>query len=251
MVLGPDRSLAGYQDLSDEEDRKDLNISCVIAAYGEEKWHSLARDRALPSTEGHGFLEVIVSYLPGGTLAEARNAGAAAAKGEWLLFLDADDELEPGFGRALEVAMRGYGPSMMFTPSVRYVRPGRTQSHTRIWPRMDIRDGNWLIIGTAIAKRVFDEIGGFREYGWSEDWALFAEAIERGCEVVEVPDAIYRAYVNLKSRNRSKHHKEMLYWHQRIGADIWPNDYEQPTEEEDRRRRLLSHTVRRVRAAAT
>lgn len=163
------------------------------------------------------------------------------------MFLDADDELEPGYVEAMEAAMIGKSYSTLFTPAVRYVRPGRSQQHTRIWPRMDIRRGNWLVIGTIIAKNIFKRIGGFREYGWSEDWAVFAAAItQQHCEVVEVPDAIYRAEVNRKSRNRSRHHKEMLYWHQRIGADLWPDDYEEPTEEEERRRKLLTSTIRRA-----
>lgn len=223
-----------------------MKISCVIATYGAGTWNDLARSRALPSAEVQGFDEVISIHLKKGTLAEARNTGAAGASGEMLLFLDGDDELEPGFGDAMRSAMDGYDASTMFTPAVRYVRPNRQQPYTRIWPRCDIRSGNWLIIGTMIGLDVFDQVGGFREYEWSEDWALFAGAINLGSEVVEVPEAIYRAHVNPRSRNRSKHHKVMLYWHQRIGADLWPDDYEQPTEEENARKELLSRTIRRA-----
>lgn len=218
----------------------------MIGSYGDESWRNLALNGALPSTEGQGLHEVIVSHLEDGTLAESRNEGAAQATGKWILFLDADDQLEPGFMDAMRSAMRGAKASTLFTPAARYVRPGRSQPHTRVWPRMDIRDGNWLIIGTIISRKMFKEVGGFREYGWSEDWALFAEAINRGGEVIEVPEAIYRANVNLKSRNRSKHHKEMLYWHACIGHDLWPEVYDAPTPTEHRIQKLMTPHVRRL-----
>jgi len=221
-----------------------VKISCLVAAYGEPRWQQLAMERARPSAASQGFDEVITHYERDATLATVRNEAAAQAKGDWLLFLDADDELELGFGDAMRAAAVGHDAYTLFTPSVRYQRPGRSQPHTRIWPRMDIRRGNWLIIGTLISKRVFKEVGGFREYGWSEDWALFAGAINLGCEVVEVPGAVYRAWVNLKSRNRSAHRLEMLYWHAAIGHDLWPDIYESPTVEEHHLRRLTTSHVR-------
>ena len=42
---------------------------------------------------------------PDGTIASVRNELANTAKGEWLLFLDADDELAPGYLDAMTRAL--------------------------------------------------------------------------------------------------------------------------------------------------
>lgn len=238
--------MARHQDLPDEKDRAGMSISCVIATHGDETWRELASTRALPSTNGQGFLEVIQSHLPNGTLAESRNAGAAQAQGEWLLFLDADDELAPGFADAMRGAVKRQGDSKprLYTPAVIYAR-NATRPAPKIWPKMDFKVGNWCVIGTMIARDLFLTIGGFREYELYEDYALWAMAeAQAGVEVVEVPEAIYIAHFNRKSRNRSPGPRERFYWHQRIGRDVWPESFDALTEEEDQTHMLSTTHLR-------
>ena len=91
------------------------------------------------------------------------------AAGEWLCFLDADDELAPGYleamTRAFEQERGGATPlaldgsPFLLTPAVQYVRrgrPGRPQFNDRGIP---LTDDNWLIVGTLIQKKLFLEVG--------------------------------------------------------------------------------------------
>lgn len=222
-------------------------ISCIVATFGAPEWEALAKQRAVPSTEGQGLLEVIQIHLPDGTLAQARNLGALHAHGDWLLYLDADDELEPGFVDAMKEAIEALdrGQRALLTPAVAYFN-GRTTPRPKLWPRMDIRDGNWMIIGTLVQRDLFHEVGGFREYAWSEDWALWGACMNAGAIAVEVPAAVYRAHITPKSRNRNKPRQMVLYWHSRIGHDLWPEIYVAPTEREDEEQMLATGTVRRL-----
>jgi glycosyltransferase involved in cell wall biosynthesis len=221
-----------------------VTISCIVATYGRQIWPNMAAERAIPSTLGQGFLEVIDSHQPDGTLAQARNMGASMATGEWLLFLDADDELAQGFGEEMILATTHTKPRpALFTPAVQYVR-GKQRPKPTIWPRMDFKVGNWCVIGTLIERKLFHELGGFREYGLYEDYALWAMASVAGAEVFEVPEAIYIAHFQTRSRNRAPDKNEKLYWHQRIGRDVWPDHFAEIDPSEDANRRLTTNHLR-------
>lgn len=95
-------------------------ISVIIGTYGSSKWYDLAWSRAHPSVDltdepvplvsrntGEYYwpsTEIIVVHQE--TLAIARNEGAARAANPWLCFLDADDELTPGYLAAMTTAIR-------------------------------------------------------------------------------------------------------------------------------------------------
>ena len=220
-----------------------MSISCVIGTFGSHSWKHLAETRAIPSAEAQGFLDVTHIHLPEGTLAEARNLGGLHAKGEWLLFLDADDELWPDFTTKMREALeRETTRPALFTPAVCYAR-GQVRPTPKIWPRMDFKVGNWCVIGTLIERSLFHELGGFREYLLYEDYALWAMAAEAGAEVFEVPEAVYLAHHARLSRNRSRP-QERVYWHQRIGRDIWPDHFAELTPEEDETRILSTPHLR-------
>jgi glycosyltransferase involved in cell wall biosynthesis len=217
-----------------------MSISVVVATFGDEKWQRLAQTRAIPSTAGQSFDEVIAVHLPHGTLAEARNEGAERAGGDWLLFLDADDELGPDFAEHMLAAVGAAAPAdppPLFTPAACYARRS-IRPAPRIWQRMDFKTGNWCVIGTLISRQLFHVLGGFREYGLYEDYALWALADRAGAEVVEVPEAVYVAHFQPKSRNRQGDKQRRLYWHQAIGHDVWPDHYDATTPDEDEKERL-------------
>ena len=81
-----------------------MSVSVLIPAYGEQEWEDLAWSRARPSAAAQ-CADVAVFYDPEGTIASTRNELARTASGEWLCFLDADDELAPGYLDAMERAV--------------------------------------------------------------------------------------------------------------------------------------------------
>ncbi len=170
-----------------------MKISVIIPAFNAARWLSAAvasvRAQTRPpaeivivddgSTDGTGELgrsfggEVRCVSRTNGGLAAARNTGAAATSGEWLLFLDADDVLTPdalaslartaesshagvvyGFvlqrrGEATETRLHGL-PYAVGSP------PAPAKAH--FW---------WTPIPTAgaalIRRRLNEQVGGFDE----------------------------------------------------------------------------------------
>lgn len=166
----------------------------IIATYGDESWAQMAAGDAMTSCVDQG-VDVILSHE--GTLAEARNRGAARARTEWLIFLDADDRLAPGYVSALMAA-----EGDLRAPAVSWVT-----EHDATPPRClddrNIEHLNPCVVGTAIRAQMFRDCGGFEEWPAWEDWALFLRAHRRGASIVHVPDAIYLATVRPGSRNQS------------------------------------------------
>lgn len=171
-------------------------ISVLIATYGAESWAELAWSRAYPSALGQ--TDDIVVYH-GTTLAQARNQAAELAKGDWLCFLDADDELCSGYLEAIENAI-GYRDNVLLVPALQRIEAGR-QSRPAIpnkgkWPAV-----SECVIGTVVPRRLFLEAGGFREEADDgtpltlyEDWDLFLRMWDAGARLVYVPEAVYCAH---------------------------------------------------------
>jgi glycosyltransferase involved in cell wall biosynthesis len=196
-----------------------MNVSIVVATYGSMEWANMGNECAAKARE-HDAFSVVNVHLHDGTLAEARNLGAEDATGDWLCFLDADDELAPGYLEEMAAAFPG-GDRWLLTPAVQYVR-GRVWPRPKIWPAMDLRNGNYLVIGTLVPRAVFEEVGGFREWPMYEDWCLWQRCWKAGCEVVEVPDAVYVAHARPRSRNRSATRNMKVRVHREIVAANFP-----------------------------
>lgn len=175
-----------------------ITASIIVATYGDSYWFRLAGERALPSADSQPA-EVIFNHDAKGTLAESRNYAASLATGEWLIFLDADDELSPGY---VEAILAGDGD--LRTPAVQRVSATETDAcrmPPALLPVRDLRHGNYLVIGTAVRKELFDAVGGFHEWALYEDWDFFIRCWLMGAEVGQVPNAVYRAWVRPGSRN--------------------------------------------------
>jgi hypothetical protein len=197
-------------------------FSIGVATFGGQEWIDLAHQRALPSARAQG---VPVLYAHGETLAEARNDVLAQAQTTFLIHLDADDELEPGYVDAM-----ARGTADLRAPRIRQVRRGRPRQpfmpqvwgHTHACVGECLRHGNFMVIGTAVRAALLRQVGGWEEWGWSEDWAAWARCWAAGGTVETIPDAIYRAHVRPGSRNHALSSTETVDWHRQIEAAIWP-----------------------------
>lgn len=220
-------------------------ISVCIASFGTDEWKDRAWQHAYPSTIGQGA-EVIVYHDPNGTVASSRNQAAQQAHGDWLVFLDADDQLGEGYIEAMQRAADGPALYLPQTSFASYSANNRAYP-PRFMPDCSLRDGNPMIIGTMLPREMFLEVGGFTEnVALYEDWMLFAQLWKQGAPVVKVPDATYVAYMRRRSRNRSVSARERIYWHQWIGHQVFPEHYAPTRPDEDASRRLHPNYIRLV-----
>jgi GT2 family glycosyltransferase len=202
-------------------------VSVVIATYGDIEWLHLARDRAHPSVLIQDECEVVMHHEPDGTRATSLNNGAARTTGEWLLWLDADDEFAPGYvgamRRALEQNPGDGNRKVLFTPAVQQIRKGRPGDPVFFDRGISLRDDNWLVIGTMIHRDLFTEVGGFPDYPHGfEDFALWSKCYRAGASVVKVPDAVYRYFHNPQSAHKKgwRDRKWQVATHQRVVAEL-------------------------------
>lgn len=180
-------------------------ISVVIGTFGDrDKWGALAERRAAVSATRQSRPAEGVYHCHGDTLHEARNQAAEWAAGEWLAFLDADDELDVGYVEAMAAATEQAGPGdWLLQPATLGVVDGHDDPFPVVIPPKPLIEGNYLIIGTLIRRDQFLRLGGFREWPIYEDWDLMLRAWLDGAEVLTVPEAIYRVHVTPGSRNQA------------------------------------------------
>lgn len=177
-----------------------MAISVIIGTFGDGSWKRLA-DTAAASIAAQTVAPLELIRHHGTTLANARNGGAALAKGEWLCFLDADDTLDPAYIAAMLAAIPSGNPQTLFQPAVQYIHTDKTAEPPRVLPATNLFELNYLIIGTLISRQFFTQVGGFGEWAYAEDWELWLRCHLRGAAVQPVPAAAYVANVNPAGRN--------------------------------------------------
>jgi GT2 family glycosyltransferase len=183
-------------------------------------WRPLAQ-RALASAHASGAEQV--EYVEGATLHEARNEGMARLGTEWVVHLDGDDELEPGYLDTLRA-----GTADVRAPAVRYVhgtsRRSAPPAMPRVWSHLHnciaecLPLGNWLVVGAMARVDLLREVGGWRDFPWSEDWDLWLRCHLAGATFEAIPDAVYTAHRGPVMRNRALPQSERLRVHGLIAA---------------------------------
>ena len=151
-------------------------------------------------------------------LGAARNTAAAAARGEWLLFLDDDNVLFPDAVSRLVRAARFCGADCVPAASIRFFGDGdprtdpgfhgapiRFLGAARAWSR--IRN----VVGDAcglVCREAFEAVGGFtEEYRVGlDDLSFYNSLIQQGHRLEPMPDPVYYyrfGTTTMKSSNRS------------------------------------------------
>lgn len=90
----------------------------------------------------------------------------------------------------------------LLQPATSYVDEHGNATEPSLIPAKPLLDGNYLVIGTLVPRRLFLEVGGFTDWPLYEDWDLWLRCTRAGARVAQVPRAVYRAHVRGGSRNR-------------------------------------------------
>lgn len=174
------------------------DVTVIIPIFGDlDAWRARAL-RAGWSATNQSVAPTSVVVSEASTLATARNQAAADATTEWLVFLDADDELD---GRYIEEMLAGTGdlrqPSTLgITDRVEDDAPVLIPPHPG-----GLMVGNHIVIGAMVRRSLFDQVGAFRELPAAEDWDLWIRCYLAGARITACPDAVYRVHVEASSRN--------------------------------------------------
>lgn len=156
-------------------------------------------------------------------LANARNVGAEAAKGEFVAFIDADDKIDKTFyRRAIDILHRYDNVSYVYS-WVQYF-----EGSEAVWPTFNIHIpyllcANMLAAYSVIRKNDFLNFGKNRiemEYGM-EDYDGWVSLAEHGCLGVSIPEKLnlYRVRKDSMSRQFNKKMRIYLYQTSRQGHE--------------------------------
>lgn len=156
-------------------------------------------------------------------LANARNVGAEAAKGEFLAFIDADDKVDKTFYKKAIDILHQYSNVSYVYSWVQYF-----EGSTAVWPTFNIHIpyllcANMLAAYSVIRKNDFLNFGKNRiemEYGM-EDYDGWVSLAEHGCLGVSIPEKLnlYRVRKDSMSRQFNKKMRIYLYQTSRNGHE--------------------------------
>jgi glycosyltransferase involved in cell wall biosynthesis len=163
----------------------DWEALAVDDASGDDSWQMLQAAAAADARIRVSRLEV--NSGP----SAARNAGLRAARGEFIAYLDADDEYHPNYLEQLAAA-RSKGDVLMFGFDMVY-EYGPPRSRTSDWDPRHVRRILFAfnpVVPLAAAHRrsLLDRVGGFHELiSRQEDWDLWKRMARAGAKFTFLP----------------------------------------------------------------
>jgi glycosyltransferase involved in cell wall biosynthesis len=169
--------------------------------------------------EGFGDAIQKVSQSKGGPY-KARNLGARLARGEWLAFLDADDEWIPG-KLAKQLAIADNETALIYTDRYNFGDCNRVKARqsdcVKLWEG-DVFEplllNNFITLSSVLMRKSwFERLGGFSEQNLGvQDWDLWLRCASEGGIVKLLPEPLtrYRIHSEQMSRNLDDRAAERL-----------------------------------------
>lgn len=138
----------------------------------------------------------LISQPNGGSPGHTRNVGIAEARGDYIVCLDADDTLDPGYLAACTAALDAhpeagiaYGDTELFGGESRRAVPPPWNSRVEL-------DCNFLDVVSMFRRRVWTQVGGYDPNIGYEDWDFWIGVIECGWTGVKAPGALWNYRVH-------------------------------------------------------
>lgn len=151
-----------------------------------------------------------VMHTPNRGLAAARNHGIRHSSGKYILPLDADDRIAPGYLAAAVALLENDDRIGIVYPIVEFFG-----ERSGIWRQSEFSAARLLYENMIVASAVFrradwERVGGYREdmrFGW-EDWEFWLSLVECGCGVVKLPEVMFYYRIRGDSMTRTLNNRQ-------------------------------------------
>lgn len=187
------------------------SISVVIPCYNYGKYVGEAIDSVLAQTlkpteiividdgSTDDSLNIIEKYKDQVTVISQKNSGIIITKnlgletavGDWIVYLDADDKIEPEFLSALYRSARGFNADVAYS-GMRFIGHEKGVFESRPFSRRSLRKGNYINNSSLMRREAVVSIGGYKEamsFGY-EDWELYIALAQANCRFRYVPEPL-------------------------------------------------------------
>lgn len=211
-------------------------ISIVIPSYNQAEYLPDAIESALKQKNPYLNVEVIVvddgstdnslaiaqSYLDrikivsqvNKGLSSARNTGIMNAKGDYILFLDADDILMQGAVLKIQQTIKESNADII-SPSFKTFGTSSQEIILMENPTIeDFKTGNRVGYCSAVRKSKLLEVGGYspRMFAGYEDFHLWFDLLSKGATIKTIPEVLwlYRTKEKSMYHDALKYHVELM-----------------------------------------
>lgn len=211
--VGLDRDLAIVVPAYNAEATLGRAIASVLAQDAPNWRLILVDDGSTDATAAiagdHANTDSRISYvrLEHGGVAAARNVGIARAEGEYVAFLDADDELVPEYVRAMGDFVRRYPGYDIYHPNLTVVTadgartPFSARTEVVSWGVNDLLEECRIPVGGAVVRRAMVQaVGGFRHGPCASDYDLWLRALSQGARALYLPVELYVYHLERSGR---------------------------------------------------
>jgi glycosyltransferase involved in cell wall biosynthesis len=128
-------------------------------------------------------------------IARASNEALAMAAGEYIAFMDSDDELHPLSLFEVAVLLNDRPDAdVIYTDEDKLTLEGKRKRpiFKTDWSPELFLTYNYINHLTVCRKKLIDEVGGFRpEFNWSQDYDLYLRITEKSDRVFHIPKVLY------------------------------------------------------------
>lgn len=129
----------------------------------------------------------------------AYNTGVRAAAGDWVTVCSSDDVLLPEHLATMSRIIDDRSGYDIYSCTGFYwhpdgsrvaVYPPGIEDEIRSWPLADVMDRCFYSVGACYRRTLFDELGGYREEIFGEDYDFWLRAMAAGARHLYVPEAL-------------------------------------------------------------
>jgi len=203
---------------------------CILVDDGSEPQHAVRAEQTLERLADTRFTWLALPRNLG--VVAARRAGVEKSRGQYLLFVDGDDALEPSYLTETTTVLDTRSDLAFVYTQLQYFGAKQEVFISKEYSVTDLLFENYISVTSLIRRSAYQKVGGFRlalnRLGL-EDWDLFLSMAEkRLCGVlISKPLVKYRQHTQEQNRNRPEkvrgadiyirnHHPKLFGWRYKI-----------------------------------